>query len=613
MGLDADQDGKQAASAGASAGRQGDEPPRARVALRWRTPVQVALLVLLPSLALAPVVDAEFIWDDFRQVVQSEQIRSLGSIPGYFTHHVWERETGVDAAEGILLYRPVFQTALALEYRIVGGASPGGFHLGSLACHLTVALLLWALARRWMGLDGWPALAVGLLFAMHPVTTEAYAWVSALTDLLACAGLLAGLLLVDHLGVGARASQASSPARYWVLAMAAGLAFLAGMMGKEVALLALPAAGMWLWLGRGVRLVHQVPLWIAGAVFVLARMAVLGGLEATGRDAAQLLTAVHHAPILLVDGLRALVALRPVGYRGLAYEYDAISWLWSGGAAVALALLCVVAWRLRRRVPLFALALGIHCAVVAPAAMIATVPGWGGFGRYLYIPSAFVALVLVQGALEAGRWARGRIGVRVLWLLPLVPLAYVTLQQSALRDGLRAYSNSEQLALSGIDNAPGVGVGYELHGHVLMDRGDLAGAILRYEAALERTPELLQATINLCLALVHTGHPEEGLARIQAWEVDKGRGPRSSYVTALALLHLGRVDEAAARLLWAIAMAPGDGDLLWLQAEVLARHPDPSGYREWLSEELERPEYAAAAPAIQSMLEPPAPRSTTAP
>lgn len=578
---------------------------------RWHTPVQVALLLLVPALALAPLADAEFIWDDHRQVVQSEQIRSLRSIPGYFTHHVWERETGFDAAEGIRLYRPVFQSALALEYALFGGASPRAFHLGSLACHLTVALLLWALARRCLGRGGWPALAAGWIFAMHPVTAEAYGWVSALTDLLAAAGLLAALLVLDRLRDAE--SSARSSAGAWALASLAGLFFLLGLMGKEVVLLALPVAGAWLWFGRGVRPAYQLPLWIAAGIFMGARMAVLGGLEATGRDAAQLLTAVHHAPILLVDGLRALVTLRPVGYRGLAYEYEALSWLWSGGAAVTLVLLVAAAWRLRRRVPLFAVALGIHCAVLAPVAMIATVPGWGGFGRYLYIPAAVVSLGLVQGVVEGALWARTRIGARGIWLLMALPLAYLALQQVALRDGLRAYSDAEQLALSGIDNAPGAGVGYELHGHVLMDRGDLQGAIGRYEAALERTPDLLQATINLGLALVHTGRADEGLARIQEWEADRGRGPRSSYVTALALLHLGRVDEAADRLLWAIALAPTDGDLLWLQAEVLARHPDPAGYRDWLTRELARPEVAPAAAAIQPLLEAQEPRSKTAP
>jgi len=574
--------------------------------------VQAAILVTVSALTLSSVVRTDFIWDDFRQVVQSEQIRSLGSIPGYFTHHVWEQESEFDAAEGIRLYRPVFQAALALEYALFGGASSPGFHLGSLICHLGVALLLWALARRWLGGAGWPGLGAGLLFAMHPVTAEAYAWVSALTDLLAGAGLLAALWIMERLAAGTRAGTPRGPGAWGLAILAAGL-FLLGMMGKEVALLALPVVGLWLWLGRRIPLRLQLPLWIAGALFVGVRMAVLGGLEATGRDAAQLLTALHHAPILLVDGLRALLTLRPVGYRGLAYEYEDLSWWWSGAAPLMLVLLGAAAWRLRRRVPLFAVALGVHCAVLAPVAMIATVPGWGGFGRYLYIPSAFVALALIQGAVEGLRWVRPRIGRRGLWVLALLPLGYLVVQQIALRDGLRAYSNSEELALSAIDNAPGVGAGYELHGHVLMDRGDLPGAIERYEAALERTPELLQASINLGLALIHTGRPEEGLARIQAWEAVQGRGPRSSYVTALALLHLGRVDEAADRLLWAIALAPGDADLLWLQGEVLTRHPDPVGYRQWLAGELTRPENAIAAEVIQPLLEAGKPRSNAAP
>ncbi len=580
---------------------------------RWQTAVQLSLLLIGSALALAPALRAEFIWDDFRQVVQSEQIRELDSIPGYFTHHVWEREEGFEAAEGIRLYRPLFQAALSVEYRLWGGASAWGFHLGSLACHLLAAVLLWALARRWIGAGGWPALAAGLMFALHPVTAEAYAWVSALTDLLAGVGLLAALLLLDRLGSNAAGSGPGSLRVAWAVAILAGGLALAGMLGKEVALLALPVASLWLRVGRGVPLRYHLPLWIGAGIFLAARMAVLGGLEATGRDTHQLLTAIHRGPILLVDGLRALAFMQPVGYRGLAYDYEPLSWVWTAGASAVLLLLAVVAWRTRRSAPMVWVALGVHCLVMAPVAMIATVPGWGGFGRYLYIPAAFVVLALVQTAVVTVRWVAGRTTRRWLGAALVVPALYLTVQQIALRDALRAYSCSEELALSAIANAPEVGVGYELLGHVRMDRGDLPGAIESYEAALERTPELLEATTNLGLALIHTGDPEAGLALMLERETERAPGPRSSYVVALALLHLARVDEASERLLWAIERAPEDEDLLWLQVEVLARHPDPEAYRTWLRQELSRPGHARAAAAIEPLLATVEPRTTGVP
>jgi len=575
------------------------------------TLLQLVLWLLPASLALAPTLRADFIWDDFRQVVRSEQVRRLDSIPGYFTHHVWEREADFDAAEGVRLYRPVFQTALALQYRLWGGASAAGFHLGSLLLHLGAALLLWSLARRWLGGGGWPAVAVALVFALHPVTAEAYAWVSAQTDLLAAIGLLGALWLLDRLG---GESPARGGRRAWTLAILAGGSLLFGLLAKEVALLALPAVGVWVGWGRRVPLRFQLPLWLAGGVFLLARMAALGGLEATGRDLPQLIRAVHHLPILLVDGLRALLTLRPVGYRGLAYEYQDLGWWVAAGALALLVALGLIAWRARRIAPLAPLGLAVHALVVAPVALVATVPGWGGFGRYLYIPAAFVALALVQLGVEGTRRLRARGGTRAAVALAVAAAAiYLGAQQLSLRQALRSYADPEQLALGAIRNAPRVGVGYELHGHVLMDRGDLPGAIEDYRTALEYTPDLLEATTNLALALVHTGQPGEGLELMMAREAQRAPGPRSSYVVALALLHLGRVDEAAERLVWALQRAPTDPDLGWLQREVLVRHPDPVAYRAWLDEALADPGNADAAAVIRPWIDELAPGSSNPP
>ena len=575
--------------------------------------LQLVLWLLPTALALAPALRADFIWDDFRQVVRSEQVRRLDSIPGYFTHHVWELEEGFDAAEGVRLYRPVFQTALALQYRLWGGASAAGFHLGSLLTHLMVTLLLWLLARRWLGGGGWPAVAVALMFGMHPVTAESYAWISALTDLLAALGMLAALLLVERCGAADDRAPPSHGIR-WGLAAGAGGLFLLGLLAKEVALLALPAITAWMVLGRRVPMRFLGPMWVAGALFMGARMAALGGLEATGRDVQQMVTALHHLPILIVDGLRALVLMRPVGYRGLAYEYEALGWWVSLAAVAVLAAAVVAAWRWRRPAPLLSLALAVHGLVVAPVALVATVPGWGGFGRYLYIPAVFVTLGLVQAAAAmATSLDRGQSARRLMAAGAAAGLVYLGIQQVSLRTALRAYSDPEQLAQSAISNAPEVGVGYELYGHVLMDRGDLPGAIESYQSALGYTPGLLEATTNLGLALIHTGRPEEGLELMQAREAEKAPGPRSSYVVALALLHLGRVDEAAERLVWAIQRAPGDADLGWLQREVLVRHPDPVAYRVWLEAELAMPENAAAEGVIRPWIEDPGAGSKTAP
>jgi hypothetical protein len=108
---------------------------------------------------------------------------------------------------------------------------------------------------------------------------------------------------------------------------------------------------------------------------------------------------------------------------------------------------------------------------------------------------------------------------------------------------------------------------------------------------------------NIAVACLWTGHPEEARIRYEAIETRDGPGPRSSFGLACSLLQLGRFDEAADRLLWALDRAPGDEDLLWAQQQLLNEHPDPAAYRSWLRARLDDPGHAAAAGAISPMLD----------
>src|SRR5574341_831417 len=79
-----------------------------------------------------------------------------------------------------------------LDY-LVSGLQPWGYHLFNLLYHLATTLLVYALARRLLA--GSPAaLLVALLFAVHPVHTEAVTYISGRRDLLSTLLTLAGVL-----------------------------------------------------------------------------------------------------------------------------------------------------------------------------------------------------------------------------------------------------------------------------------------------------------------------------------------------------------------------------------------------------------------------------------
>lgn len=63
------------------------------------------------------------------------------------------------------------------------GPNPGGFHLTNLFLHVLNALLVFLLTRALTG-GRWRALTVATIFAVHPLNTEAVAWITARKDLL---------------------------------------------------------------------------------------------------------------------------------------------------------------------------------------------------------------------------------------------------------------------------------------------------------------------------------------------------------------------------------------------------------------------------------------------
>ena len=409
--------------------------------------LQIVCLLALIAVLLSPALRAEFLWDDFEQIVNSTTIGDSSRIPFYFTHNVVQSAGGEGrGADGVDTYRPLFMVALAAVYQI-NGPDPFWFHFAVLAAHLVVCLLLWSLGTRWLDSRLATALAV-FFFACHPVSSEAYLWSSALPEPLAAAGLLGAVLILDR-----RAADGRDGPRIWVAAVAAGLVFLAGLFAKEVALVALPALGLFLVVSRRVRPRYLLPVAAAGVVFVLFRTAALSGLQATGADTVQRLQALKVYPVLVVDGLVAMLTMQPIGIRHLSWEYATLGWGVSVGAAALCLALLVAAIAARRILPLALAAVLTTGLMLLPIALVATVPGWGGFGRYLYLPLAITALALAELGLRAHR-ALVVSRPHLWWAVPLIVATALIVEQIGLRRALWVYANQENLAHAAIEIYP---------------------------------------------------------------------------------------------------------------------------------------------------------------
>lgn len=553
--------------------------------------LQAALLTVLAAAALAPGLDAGFIWDDTQQILDSPLMGDASAPFRFFGLNVvasWGGEGR--GGEGIDTYRPFFFLVLWSVYRI-NGADPVVFHLAVTAAHLAVCLLLWALARRWLGSDRLAA-AIFAVFAVHPVTAEAYLWVSAISEPLSVAGVLGACLILDR---WCRSGRRSLPA-----AAAAAVAMLAGLLSKEAVAAALPPLTWYLWAARGVRRRQLAAPWAAVAVYLALRVSALDGLQATGAGGGQRFAALRNLPVLVLDGLRALVTLQPVGVRQLYWDYRDITVTTALIAAVAVTAGCAVAWRLRRRLPLIPTAVAVLICMLAPIALITTAPGWGGFGRYLYLPLGMVALAVAQ-AVRSG--LGNGLGRPIRLAIAAAVIIFIALELVGLRQALAVFHSQENLARASVELQPHAPDGWEWLGNHFLAVGDVAAAARCWERAVAIEPGIERPRHNLSVALLALGRPSEALAHAEAVASMHGVTPEGAAVAAAASMALERWSSAARWILLGLDRDPRSARLHELAAELLRRHPEPDALRGRLAAELQDKPDRPAAAAIRPLIE----------
>ena len=136
-----------------------------------------------------------FVWDDHLLIEANENIDSLSKIPQMFERDLWEG-TPAFRDKGSGYYRPLMTLSLATDHAIFG-LNPMGYHLHSLFWHLLCLFLFGRLLKR--HLKSTAAVAAGMaLFAFHPLQVEAVMFISSRNDLMAGAGLMATLLLLER-------------------------------------------------------------------------------------------------------------------------------------------------------------------------------------------------------------------------------------------------------------------------------------------------------------------------------------------------------------------------------------------------------------------------------
>jgi tetratricopeptide (TPR) repeat protein len=568
--------------------------------------VAALVLALAIGLVYGPALQAPLIFDDEATIRDNPSITSLWPLVG-----TTERPGPFNIPQDMTTSaRPLVNLTFAVNYYF-HRANPVGYRAVSIVLHFLSALLVWAIVRRTLRLPfsggrfeqsaDVLALAVALLWALHPLQTETVVYITQRTELMMAFFYLATLYCSQRywaacsftFDYGAnkekrppidsslpdvvRDAANSSHRRRAIWLMLAIVACLCGMASKEV-MVSAPL----------IVLLYE-RAFVAGSLRLALRRSwpLYAGLAATW---ILLLTLSWGAPHGTSAGFNTGVALYDwwlVQCQALLLYLKLVVWPWpllihyqwpyfhsfaEAWGYVALVFLMgagtlVLLWQNR---PAGFLGTCVF-AILAPTSLV-PIPTEMAAERRMYLPLvAIVAGFVVAGYLWAWfawcNWLRGwqplehshRAGLlRAAVAAPVLTLAIAFGLVSAYR--LTSYSDEIKLWQEVVRFQPGSYVGRNNLGCLLIRDERFPEAVEAFQGALAVKPDYLEARSNLGGVLMRIGRLPEAVEALEAAYLANPDSPDTLNNLGVALLHTGRPQEAVEKLQRCVRVQPNNAD-----------------------------------------------------
>ncbi|MCZ6690456.1 MAG: tetratricopeptide repeat protein, partial [Planctomycetota bacterium] len=434
----------------------------------------------------------DYIFDDIKVIQENESIRSFGAAAGIFRDVFGYTPLEVKGNRIDPSYRPVRFLSYAIDYAITralfGEFEPNRpppliFHLTNILLHAACAGLVFFLARKILPADGPGPALVALLFAAHPVQTEAVTYLSGRRDVLFTLFYLFGALAYVRYRETGR----------WPAALLCVVAYLLSLFTKEMAV-TLPAVLVLLrWPRRGEKgggWPLLIALFVIAAAFSGWKLLVKnpGGLgsESVGYWGGDPLATLLTIPRVLFHYLGLIVfPLR----LSADYSYDAFSpsrsladpattWIALAGLAF---LAVLVAQAARRGTRIVWLASGWFVLTLLPVLQLFPHPERLA-ERFLYLPIVGPLLLFVAAILHfAGRR-------RAAHLAPAIGIVLALLMGGRVLIRNTDWSSPVRLWGSAVDQYPRCARAQAALGAALMERGQYRDALPHLDACLDVIP-----------------------------------------------------------------------------------------------------------------------------
>ena len=166
--------------------------------LNARDLILAVVLCLVSFVTYSPTFDAEFVWDDRAAIVGNKDVVTNSSWKEIFKHDFWGGN--IASRDSHKSYRPFCVFTFRLNYQWYG-LEAGGYHFWNVILHACTCVLFYVFSRTLWSQN--PAALSSMLFAVHPVHTEAVAGLVGRADIVACFFMIASIIVYSKSVEGA--------------------------------------------------------------------------------------------------------------------------------------------------------------------------------------------------------------------------------------------------------------------------------------------------------------------------------------------------------------------------------------------------------------------------
>ncbi len=516
------------------------------------TTLRLVIMIVIVSIAVYfNALFNAFVFDDIFQIVENPWIRDISNVPTIFSSSVWAFET---KASVLHYYRPMMHLIFMVNYHVFG-LHPWGFHLVNILLHAGVSILVFIIARRFLK-DSYssradtylsPPFIAAMLFATHPIHTEAVTWIAAVPEL-ACTFFF---LLSFYLYVRSEDGSKSIYVRSL-------LSFVFALISKETALI-LPiilAVYDYAFKNGGQsffeRLRRFVPYFIIIGLYMIVRSYGLRDV-APVEKVVRLSTWQYAVNIIsfFVQYVEKLIL--PLNLNAYHMFHPIKSALKPEGllsAGITVVFIIIVALALKKNKPVF-FGLVLVTVPLIPTFYIVGNSEVGISERYLYLPS-FGFVLLLALFVNKIRTYRPKMTISLgIVLSMLIGLySYGTISRNTIwKDEYSFWTDTAK-------KSPDSAILREALCTELYNRGNTDEAIEECLLALEINPSYAAAHIDLGAAYNKKGLMDRSVDHFimalqlkpSSWEAHYGLG--------LTFLKMGRLDEAIEHLNTSLRLNP---------------------------------------------------------